>query len=225
MNNNLGTLHMAKEIVAKANALRGTVNKPRNISHYKGTLIINITNAYHTQYRGNGGKMILGNLWTGCRNSSHQTGFTHAWIAYQPHVSQQLQLQNQVTAFTRLTQLCKCRGTIGTIGKLGITTAATATLGNNSLLPNFSKICQNFSSISILDQSSLRNFNNTRGCVMTILIFNIAILTVLALEFSVITEIQQSIHIIINNKDNISTTATITAGWTALGNEFLTPKS
>ncbi len=128
--------------MAKAYTFGSTVNQARNIRHNKGLFIPQLTYIYHAQYRGNGGKMVLRNLRPCGRNLGHQTGLAYAWIAYQTYIRQELQLQLQVAALTRLTELRKCRGTVGTVGKFGIATATTATFGNNSLLAQLRQICQ-----------------------------------------------------------------------------------
>ena len=123
--------------------------------------------------------MIICNFRPRCRAAGNKAGLANTRIADQADISQQFKFQNQIAGFPRLAKLGKCRCTIRRIRELRIPAATAATFTNDCLLTNFRQISQYFSRRFILDNGPCRYLDITGQCICTILILDIAILTIL----------------------------------------------
>ena len=119
---------MAQELVSQADALAGALDQAGDVRHDKADLPSPTLN--HTQHRGEGGEVVVGDLGLGRADHGDQGGFAHIGEAHQAHIGQQLQLQGAPPTPRRAVPGLANRGTcrVG-VAKWLVAPAALAALG------------------------------------------------------------------------------------------------
>ena len=125
MENQPAPFHMAQEVMAQAHSVAGPFNEAGNVGHnVAGTGIL----FHHTQHRGEGGKVVVGDFGLGGTDHADKGRFAHIGESHQSHVSQQLQFQGDIAPFPGGARLGKTRDLPGGSGKMLIASASFAAL-------------------------------------------------------------------------------------------------
>ena len=98
---------MPQEVVAQAGALAGPLDDAGDVRHDEADAVLH---PHDAQVGEQGGEVVVGDLGLGLGHHGEQCGLAHVGEAHQPHVRQQLQLQDDVVGLAGEAALAK-RGT------------------------------------------------------------------------------------------------------------------
>ena len=83
MNQNFCTLYVPEKFMSQSNALRGTLDKSRDISNDKSFSALEV---YDTEIGIECCEMIIGNLWSCICDTGQQCGFSNIRKSYKPYI-------------------------------------------------------------------------------------------------------------------------------------------
>ena len=211
-------LDMTQEVVPETRTVRRALDESRDVRHDEILLVVRLHDAEHGHERR---EMVSGNLRTRRRNRRDEARFADARIADESDIGEQLELQQKLLALSRFAKLRKRRRTVRRIGEACVAAPAAPRLRDDGLLPNLREIGEHRARRRILDERSRRHLDDARFGVRARHILDVPVAAILALELPMIAEIEQGVHIAVDDEDDVRTAAAVTARRPALGDELL----
>ena len=218
MQQQAAALNVAQEVVAEADAVGRTLDEPRDIRHDKALLVVRLDDAEHRRDRR---EVVLRDLRARRADTGDEARLADRRIADETDICEQLELEDQVARLTRLAELRKRRRTVGGIREFRIAAAAAAALADDSLLADLREVCEHLTRLLILDDRTGRHLDVAGRCILAVLVLDIAVLTVLRLELAVVAEIEQSIHVLVHDEDDVAAASAVTTRRASLRDELL----
>ena len=121
MDDHLGTLNMAQELVSQSHAFGSTFDQSGDIRNNETTGSFQI---HHTQIWIQSSEMIVGNLGSGIGYSGQKSGLTYIRKSHQSYIGNNLQFQQKFQFLCSLSRLCILRSLHGAGGIMLVTVAA-----------------------------------------------------------------------------------------------------
>ena len=217
----LRSLHMAKELYTQTYALACALHYTRYIRKDK---IIAVFKLYNAEIRSKCSKVIIGYFGVGVCNHRKKCRLTYIGKSYKSDVGNKLKLQNDVIFLGFLSHFrisgslsCRC-------GKVLISSSASSASDNDLFLSVFGYVRHNLVCRSFLYDRSLRNLDYKVFPVLTETVSFSAVLSRFCLIHSFVSEVHQSIHIFITDKNNASSFSAVSAVRTSVGYIFRSVK-
>ena len=204
--------------MAEADAVRRALDETRNVGHDETLLIVRLDDAEHGRDRR---EMIFGNLRPCGRDRGHEARLADARIADEADISKQFELEDQVLRLARFAELRKRRSAIRCIREFRIAAAAATALCDDGFLPDFREVGDEFSRRLVAHRRSGRDFDDAWCRIRAVLVLDVAVLAIIGLEFPMIAEIEQRVHIRIDAEDDIAAAPAIAARRAAFRHELL----
>ena len=220
MHQQAATVNMPQEIVPQTRSFAGTLNNAGNIRHDEADAVIHI---HHAQIGIQSGEMIVGNLGMSLAHHTKERGFSYIGEAHQPHIRQQLQLQDHIMALTGQTRLGKTGYLPGGGGKMLVAPAAAAALAEHKRFI-IRHILDNFAGLRIPDQRAPGHTDYKALTVLAALAAPLAVYTVACHILALIAEVHEGGHVIIHPHDDAAAVAAVTAVWATGGYIFFPVK-
>ena len=216
MDNQPAAFHMPQKLVAQSQPLAGALDQSGDIRHHKAGLAVN---AHHPQYRGQRGKMIVGNLRLCGAHNRNQGGFSHIREAAQPHIGQQLQFQLHLKALAGVAGPRKAGDLSGGRGKVLVAPAALAAAGHHHrLIPG--KIRHHATGFRLPHHGSFRHLDDKALAGFAAAAGAAAVLAVFGGVFFLVAESDQAAHIGIRLEDHVSPSSAVAAVRAARRHKF-----
>ena len=214
----LRALDVAQEVVAEANAVGCALDEAWNIRHDEALLIVRLDDAEH---RRDCREVVLRDLRARRANAGDEARLADRRITDEADIREQLELKDQVARLARLAELRERRGAVGRIREFRIAAAATAALADDGLLADLREVREDLARLLVLDDRAGRHLDVARRRILAVLVLDVAVLAVLRLELAVIAEIEQGIHVLVHDEDDVAAAAAVTARRASLRDELL----
>ena len=143
---------MAKEFVAKAYALRSSLDQTWDICDDKSAIL----SIHNSKIRAKSCEVIVGNLWLCICDTGKKGGFTYIRKTYQSNVSDHLKLQKNFKLLERLTWLCIFGNLHSWSGIVLVSLAAASAAQNDLTTIVAGHICNNLAGSCVHDHSTFR---------------------------------------------------------------------
>ena len=205
MHQKTAALHMAQKFMPESKAVARSFNQTGNVGHYIRNPFIY---PHHPKLRLKRGKMVVCDLGPGRRNHRKKRGFPHVGEADQPHIGQQLELQQHIGLFA----LCPVLGKAGRLPrggrKTGVSKTAFSSSGGKIGLA-VRHVVQQKSALALPNQSSSRYADDQVLPALSGTVLPCARSAVFRGIFAVIAKIQKGGEIVVHLKDDIAACAAV----------------
>ena len=214
----LRALDVAQEVVAEADAIGCALDEAWDVRHDEALLVVRLDDTEHRRDRR---EVVLRDLRARRADAGDEARLADRRIADEADIREQLELKDQVARLARLAKLRKRRGAVGRICEFRIAAAAAAALADDGLLANLREVREDLARLLVLDDRAGRHLDVARRRILAVLVLDVAVLTVLRLELAVIAEVEQGIHVLVHDEDDVAAAATVTARRASLRDELL----
>ena len=208
MQQDAATFQVLQEADTQTCAFRSAFNQSWNIGNNEALFVVH---SYHTQTWHQSGKRIIRHFRFSRRYRTNKGRFTRVWHPQHTDVSQQHQLQQQLTLITRRTvgflPWCTVNGRFET----GIAQTVPAALSNQQTLTVFSHIAHGFTSTLVDYTRTYRHFNCDVFTALTGTVAACAILTALCTERFFKTIIDKRVQVLVGFHPYVTTITAVAA--------------
>ncbi len=207
MNQKTAAVDVAQEIVAQAGTFGSTLNDAGDVSHDEGHALVHEN---HAQVGEQGGEVVVGDFGPGVGGDGQQGGFAHVGEAHQAHVSQQLQLQDDIPLLALQAGFGEPGDLTGGSGKVAVAPAAAAALGDDEVLTG-RHVHDDLLGFGVPDHSAPGDLDNQRFTTLAAHVPACAVGTALGGVLTLVAEVQQGGQIVVDPEDDAAAMAAVTA--------------
>src|SRR5580658_11152684 len=127
-------LNVAKKLHPKAVAKVCAFNQSRHVGNNKALLVRFLANGYHAEIGLECGERVIGDLGPCGRDARDERGLAGVWIADQPHIGQQLEIETEGALLAVPAKFVLARGLVSAGGKVLVAAASAPAFGDDNAL-------------------------------------------------------------------------------------------
>ena len=218
MDEQAAAVDVAQEVVAEARTVRRALDDAGNVRHDEAHALVDVHDAEVGVERG---EVVVGDLRPRLGNDREQRRFADIREADQPHVREQLELQNDVVALAGQARLGKARYLTGGRGEVAVAPAALAAAAEDVRLGR-GHILNDLVRLRVAHERAARHADGERLAAFAELAAALTVHAVLGGVFALVAEVHQRGHIVVHLQNDVAAVAAVAAVGTAGCDVFLT---
>ena len=207
-----------QEVVAQAGPLRSPLDDAGDVGHDEGDPLLHID---HPQVGEQGGEVVVGDLGLGPAHHAEEGGLAHVGKAHQPHVGQQLQLQNDLPGLAGVARLGEAGHLTGGGGEVLVAPAPPAALTEDEgLVPG--DVLDDLLGLRVPDDGAPGDLQDQIGPVLAGAALAGAVHAVFRHILALIAEVHEGGHVVVGHHHHVAAPAAV-APVGAAGRHVLLP--
>ena len=221
MQQQMGTLQMAQELVPQAGAFGGPFDQSGNIGDHEAAVLVG---TYHAQAGGQRGEGVIAHLGTRGRDGADEGGFARIRHAQQAHVGKDLELQLQAAPFAGFAQGALARSPVDAGLEMDVAQTTPSAACNQYPLAVLVEVGDQLTGFQIGDHRAHRHAQGDVIATLAVAVTAATVLAALGGEGAGIAEVDQRVEVAVSDCKDAAAPAAVAAIRATARDVFFTAK-